>query len=111
MESFYEENGIAKNFSAVRTLKQNDIAERKTKQLLRQIEQWLLKLVYPWNFGWKLWIQYVLCKIDESLSKETKITYEVIKGRKHNISYFHVFGCPCVIINQTYQLSKFQSQT
>lgn len=39
MESFYEENGIAKNFSAVRTLKQNDIAERKTKQLLRQIEQ------------------------------------------------------------------------
>lgn len=36
--------------------------------------------------------------------------YEQLKGRKHVISYFHIFGCVCFMLNQKDQLSKFQAK-
>lgn len=39
-----------------------------------------------------------------------KTSYELIKGTKPDISYFHVCGCVCFILNQKDQLSKFQEK-
>jgi len=39
-----------------------------------------------------------------------KTTYELFKGRKPNISYFHQFGCTCSILNNKVYLKKFDAK-
>nr|KAJ0191705.1 hypothetical protein LSAT_V11C800438430 [Lactuca sativa] len=39
-----------------------------------------------------------------------KTTYELLKGGKPGISYFHVFGCVCYILNQRDQRSRFEAK-
>jgi hypothetical protein len=39
-----------------------------------------------------------------------KTPYELLIGRKPNISYFWVFGCKCYILRKDTRLSKFQSK-
>ena len=39
-----------------------------------------------------------------------KTSYELCKGRKPNISYFHPFGCSCFILNTKDHLKKFDSK-
>jgi hypothetical protein len=39
-----------------------------------------------------------------------KTPYQLINGRKPNISYFRVFGCKCYILRKGSRLSKFQSK-
>ena len=39
-----------------------------------------------------------------------KTPYELWKGRKPNISYFHPFGCYCFILNTKDNLGKFDSK-
>jgi hypothetical protein len=39
-----------------------------------------------------------------------KTLYELLIGRKSNISYFRVFGCKCYILRKGTRLSKFQSK-
>ncbi|KAK2396143.1 putative mitochondrial protein [Trifolium repens] len=39
-----------------------------------------------------------------------KTTYELFKGRKPNISYFHQFGCTCYILNNKVYLKKFDAR-
>jgi len=38
-----------------------------------------------------------------------KTTYELFKGRRPNISYFHQFGCTCYILNNKVYLKKFDA--
>ena len=40
-----------------------------------------------------------------------KIPYELWKGRKPNISYFHIFGSKCFILNTRDRLSKFDPKS
>ena len=40
-----------------------------------------------------------------------KTPYELWKGRKPNISHFHVFGCKCYILNTKDNLGKFDSRS
>ena len=37
-----------------------------------------------------------------------KTPYELLIGRKPNISYFRVFGCKCYILRKGSRLSKFE---
>src|SRR4030066_2100487 len=39
-----------------------------------------------------------------------KTLYELFKGRKPSISYFHQFGCTCYIINNKHYLKKYSSK-
>ena len=39
-----------------------------------------------------------------------KTTYELFKGRRPNISYFHQFGCTCHILNNKLNLKKFDAK-
>jgi hypothetical protein len=38
-----------------------------------------------------------------------KTAYELFKGRRPNISYFHQFGCTCYILNNKLYLKKFDA--
>ena len=41
-----------------------------------------------------------------------KTPYELWKGRKSNISYFHTFGCTCYVLNNCKDnLGKFDSKS
>ncbi|KAL8456925.1 hypothetical protein ACS0TY_034957 [Phlomoides rotata] len=40
-----------------------------------------------------------------------KILYEILYNKKHNLKYFHVFGCVCYILNYRDQLHKFDSKS
>ena len=44
------------------------------------------------------------------MKRHGKTSYEQINGRKPDISYFHVFGYVCFILNQKDQLSVFQEK-
>lgn len=39
------------------------------------------------------------------VKRDGKTSYELIKGRKSNISYFHVFGCVCFKLQMTKEYS------
>ncbi|KAJ9552879.1 hypothetical protein OSB04_016924 [Centaurea solstitialis] len=39
-----------------------------------------------------------------------KTTYEIFRGRKPNIEYFHIFGCNCFIKNNRDALGKFNAE-
>ena len=39
-----------------------------------------------------------------------KTAYELFKGRKPNISYFHQFGCTCYTLNNKVYLKKFDAK-
>jgi len=39
-----------------------------------------------------------------------KTAYELFKGRRLNISYFHQFGCTCYILNNKLYLKKFDAK-
>jgi len=39
-----------------------------------------------------------------------KTAYELFKGRRPNISYFHQFGCTCYILNNKLFLKKFHAK-
>lgn len=36
-----------------------------------------------------------------------KTPYELLKNKKPNISYFHLFGCTCFILNTNDNMDKF----
>jgi len=39
-----------------------------------------------------------------------KTVYELFKGRRPNISYFHQFGCTCYILNKKLYVKKFDAK-
>ena len=39
-----------------------------------------------------------------------KTSYEIWRGKKPNLSHFHVLGCTCYILNDQEQLGKFQAK-
>jgi hypothetical protein len=39
-----------------------------------------------------------------------KTAYELLTGKKPNVSYFRVFGCKCFILNKKPKISKFASK-
>ena len=41
----------------------------------------------------------------------TNTPYEIWKGKKSNLSYFHIFGCIYYIMNDREQLGKFQPKS
>ena len=53
---------------------------------------------------------YILNRV--SIRKILKKTpYELWRNRKPNISYFHIFGCFCYILNDKENLGKFDSKS
>jgi len=54
---------------------------------------------------------YIINKVFlRSILEET--SYEIYKGRKPNISYFHVFGYKCFILKNAYDCpSKFEEKS
>ena len=111
-ERFCNENEITHNFSAPRIPQQNRVVERKN----RTLEEMACIIICESNLSRYFWAEaintssYILnIVLIRPILKKT--FYELWKGRRPNISYFHVFGCKCFIHNNNKDnLRKFDAR-
>ncbi|KAI9184842.1 hypothetical protein LWI28_001607 [Acer negundo] len=111
-ETYCDSIGISHEFSALRTPQQNEVIERKNRVIQEMACVMLLSNNVPRN----LWAEAVntACYIGNRvfLRPDTRQTsYELWKGRKPNVSYFHTFGSSCYILNDRDQLGKFDAKS
>ena len=110
-EELFDSNGISHDFSCPRTPQQNGVVERKN----RTLQEMARTMINETNVAKHFWAEAVntACYIQNRISIRPileKTPYELCKGRKPNISYFHPFGCSCFILNTKEHLNKFDSK-
>ena len=111
VEEWCDEKGIKHEFSTKYTPEQNDLVERKNRTLIDMARSMLSE----YNVSDSFWAEAIntACHTSNRLychRFHNKTPFELLIGRKPNISYFRVFGCKCYILKKGTRLSKFQSK-
>ncbi|KAL8124629.1 hypothetical protein AgCh_012324 [Apium graveolens] len=108
MEEFCKSHGIKQEFSAPGTPQQNGVVERKNRTLIEAARTMLEEVKLPTYF-WAEAVQTACFTQNATLiNKHGKTPYEMVKKKKPNLKYFHVFGCKCFVLKtHPEQLSKF----
>ncbi|KAL8132932.1 hypothetical protein AgCh_008421 [Apium graveolens] len=108
MEEFCKNHGIKQEFSAPGTPQQNGVVERKNRTLIEAARTMLEEAKLPTYF-WAETVQTACFTQNATLiNKQGKTPYEMVKKKKPNLKYFHVFGCKCFVLKtHPEQLSKF----
>nr|KAJ0214248.1 hypothetical protein LSAT_V11C400220480 [Lactuca sativa] len=109
LEEFCDHKGIGQNFSAPRTPQQNGVAERTNRTLIEAGRTLMIHAGLPMSF-WAEAVNTACFTQNRSLIHRIhrKTPYEMLKDRKPDVSFFHVFGCICYILNQRDPRSKFE---
>ncbi|CAL9022379.1 unnamed protein product [Prunus brigantina] len=107
MTQYLSTHGIIHQTSCVGTPQQNGVAERKNRDLLEKTRA----LMFQMNVPKKFWSQGVLTAaylINRLPSRvlDFKSPYEVMKGKKINLSHLRVFGCTCFVHIQSSHRDK-----
>jgi transposase InsO family protein len=108
IEDYCDERGVKQEFSAKYTPQQNGVVKRNNHTLI-DMERSMLS---EYNVSDSLWAEVIniACHASNRLYCHRllkKTPYELLIGRKTNISYFWVFGCKCYILSKGSRLSKF----
>ncbi|KAL8097413.1 hypothetical protein AgCh_030516 [Apium graveolens] len=108
MEEFCKSHGIKQEFSAPGTPQQNGVVERKNRTLIEAARTMLEEAKLPTYF-WDEAVQTACFTQNATLiNKHGKTPYVMVKKKKPNLKYFHVFGCNCFVLKtHPEQLSKF----
>jgi transposase InsO family protein len=111
VEEFCDEKGIKYEISTTYTPEQNGAIGRKNTTLIEMARSMLDEYKVSDSF----WVEAIntACHASNRLYCHrffNKTPYELLNGRKPNISYFRVFGCKCYILRKDSRLSKFQSK-
>jgi hypothetical protein len=98
IEGFLEEEGIKHEFSSPYTPQQNVVVERKNRTLLDMARTMLDEYKTPDRF-WAEAINTACYSINRLYLHRIlkKTSYELLTGKKPNVSYFRVFGSKCFI--------------
>ncbi|KAK2435811.1 putative mitochondrial protein [Trifolium repens] len=109
--TFCEDHGIVHEFSAPRTPQQNGVVERKN----RSLQEMARTMMHETKLAKHFWAEAVntACYIQNRIYIRPLLnltTYELFKGRKPNISYFHQFGCTCYILSNKAYKRKFDAK-
>jgi hypothetical protein len=108
IEGFLEEEGIKHEFSSPYTSQQNGVVERKNRTLLDMARTMLDEYKTPDRF-WAEAINIACYSINRLylhlILKKT--SYELLTGKKPNVSYFRVFGSKFFILIKRGRKSKF----
>ncbi|KAK1431920.1 hypothetical protein QVD17_08717 [Tagetes erecta] len=112
VDLFCAEKGIARQFSAPRTPQQNGVAERKNRTLIEAARSMLADAKIPITF-WDEAIATACFVQNRTLlvQDKQKTSYELLFGRKPNISYLKAFGCLVTILNLSDHIGKFESKS
>ncbi|KAK1384246.1 hypothetical protein POM88_021981 [Heracleum sosnowskyi] len=109
MEAFCKERGVKQEFSAPGTPQQNGVVERKNRTLIEAAITMLDEAKLPTYF-WAEAVQTACFTQNATLiNKHGKTPYEMVKNKKPNLKYFHIFGCKCFVLKtHPEQLTKFE---
>src|ERR1044072_2606708 len=108
VQEFLDETDITHEFSAPYTPQQNGVVERKNRTLIEMARTMLAEYNTP-IYWWAEAIN-TACHIVNRVYLHKflkKTSYELMVGKKPNVSYFKVFGAPCWIREPHHQ-SKFE---
>jgi transposase InsO family protein len=108
IESFLEEEGIKHEFSSPYTPQQNGVVERKNRTLLDMA----ITMLDEYKTSDRFWAEAVntACYAINRLYLHRilkKTSYELVTGKKPDVSYFRVFGSKCFILIRRGRKSKF----
>jgi hypothetical protein len=108
IEGFLEEEGIKHEFSSPYTPQQNGVVERKNRTLLDMART----MLDEYKTSDRFWAEAVntTCYAINRLYLHRilkKTSYELLTGKKPNVSYFRVFGSKCFILVKRGGKSKF----
>jgi len=108
VEEFLDEEGIGHEFSVPYTPQQNGIVERKNRTLIEAART----MLDEYKISDKFWAEAIntACHAINRLYLHkilNKTAYELLLGKKPNVSYFRVFGSKCFILNKKPKNSKF----
>jgi hypothetical protein len=108
IEGFLEEEGIKHEFSSPYTPQQNGVVERKNRTILDMARTMLDEYKTPDRF-WAEAINTACYSINQLYLHQIlkKTSYELLTGKKPNVSYFRVFGSKCFILIKRGRKSKF----
>jgi hypothetical protein len=108
IEGFLEDEGIKHEFSSPYTPQQNGVVERKNRTLLDMARTMLDEYKTPDRF-WAEAINTACYSINRLYLHRIlkKTSYELLTGKKPNVSYFRVFGSKCFILIKRGKKSKF----
>jgi transposase InsO family protein len=108
IEGFLEEEGIKHEFSSPYTPQQNGVVERKNRTLLDMARTMLDDYKTPDRF-WAEAINTACYSINRLYLQRIlkKTSYELLTGKKPNVSYFRVLGSKCFILIKRGRNSKF----
>jgi transposase InsO family protein len=108
IEGFLENEGMKHEFSSPYTPHQNGVVERKNRTLLDMARTMLDEYKTPDQF-WAEAINTECYSINRLYLHRIlkKTSYELLTGKKPNVSYFRVFGSKCFILFKRGRKSKF----
>jgi transposase InsO family protein len=108
IKGFLEVEGIKHEFSSPYTPQQNGVVERKNRNLLDMART----MLDEYKTSDRFWAEAVntACYTINRLYLHRilkKTSYELLTGKKPNVSYFRVFGSKCFILVKIGRKSKF----
>ncbi|GJS54717.1 retrovirus-related pol polyprotein from transposon TNT 1-94 [Tanacetum coccineum] len=109
LKAHYEKLGIMQQFSIARTPQQNGVVERRNRTLVEAARTMLIFSKLP-EFLWAEAVATACFTQNRSIihTRYNKTPYELLRGRKPNIAYFHVFGSLCYPTNDRDDLGKMK---
>ncbi|KAJ9566123.1 hypothetical protein OSB04_002089 [Centaurea solstitialis] len=112
LNSFCEEKGIERQYSAPRTPQHNGVAERRNRTLIEAARTMLADSKLPITF----WAEAVntACYVQNRVlivKSKGKTPYELFEKKKPYIGFLQPFGCPCTILDTKTHLGKFESKS
>ena len=109
IEAYCDEIGIKHEVSATYAPQQNGVVKRKNRTLIT-----LARIMLDeYNTPEALWAEAIntACYASNCLFLQKflgKTPYELLNGKKLDVSFFRVFGCKCYIYKKRQHLGKFQ---
>ncbi|GJV81482.1 retrovirus-related pol polyprotein from transposon TNT 1-94 [Tanacetum coccineum] len=109
LKAYYEKLGIMQQFSIARTPQQNGVVERRNHTLVEAARTMLIFSRLP-EFLWAEAVATACFTQNRSIinTRHNKTPYELLRGRKPNVEYFHVFGSLCYPTNDRDDLGKMK---
>jgi transposase InsO family protein len=108
VEDYLHQEGIKLEFSALDTPQQNGVVERKNRTLIKMVRTMLDEYKTSDHF-WAEAINTACHTINRLYLHRLlrKTPYELLTGKKPNVSYFRVFGSKCYVLLKRSKYSKF----
>ncbi|GJR79293.1 retrovirus-related pol polyprotein from transposon TNT 1-94 [Tanacetum coccineum] len=109
LKAHYEKIGIMQQFSIAHTPQKNGVVERRNRTLVEAARTMLIFSRLP-EFLWAEAVATACFTQNRSIinTRYNKTPYELLRGRKLNVKYFHVFGSLCYPTKDRDDLGKMK---